>query len=132
MVVIVENKKTGEVRVLGPKPIRRTKPKLLEYHVSSAIIPMRRRREGETHDGCNKGYRATLLRALTIPPSMISKPCWKMWKRKHQHKKEGYPSAKALNEMGRCIHPCVDWMDYVNWLMGGDDLDKVLAMAELE
>jgi len=34
-------------------------------------------------------------------------------------RKHNYPSVRTLNEMGRCIYPCVDQMDYMEYTMGG-------------
>jgi len=108
--VIVENKRTGETRIL--EPIIKLRPRhtkeiiLTECQMASALAPIRRYDwVTYSHDGCNKGRKSALLRTLGVIPSAMPHPCWKMWKRRHQYKKEGYPSPRVLNELGLCIHP---------------------------
>ncbi len=66
--------------------------------------------------------------------------CWKTTKNGESHAKKGWqrhtdrkpsrrrarrghhrpwisPSARILNELGRCIYPCVDWIDYLEYTM---------------
>jgi hypothetical protein len=84
-------------------------------------------------------------RILHISGSDSEKPrrktkCWKTTKKGDSHAKRGWqrhtdrkpsrrrarhghhrpwisPSARILNELGRCIYPCVDRMDYLEYTM---------------